>query len=124
MMSADRDALICDLAETYGILNMMAVPVGTLATLAVGLRADSRIKMKLAGKRVSDRDLMLAAAVDRLAMLVWLNSEEGRKGINRPGSLVKAMTGEKEKPDNQVQAFDSPVDFELEWVRITGVGHG
>lgn len=122
-MVTDRDALVCDLAETYGILDMEGVPVGTLATLAAGLRADSRIKMKLSGQKVPQRDLMLAAAVDRLAMLVWLNSEDGRKGINRPGSLVKAMTGEADKP-SEVRGFDSPVDFELEWAKITGVGHG
>ena len=43
MMAVNRDALICDLAETYGILDCQALPALLLATLSCGLRADSRI---------------------------------------------------------------------------------
>ena len=41
MMAADEDALACDIAETYGIYDMRALPAGRLAVLAVGLREDS-----------------------------------------------------------------------------------
>lgn len=43
MISIDRDALLCDLAETYHIYSMRGLPARTLAVLAFGLRADSRI---------------------------------------------------------------------------------
>lgn len=49
MLSADRDALICDMAETYHIYDVRALPVKMLATLACGLRDDSRIKLKITG---------------------------------------------------------------------------
>ena len=125
MIAADRDALVCDLAETYGIYDFRALPVTVLATLAVGLRDDSRIKMHLSGQKVRRSELLLAGALDRLSTLVWMQSEDGRKGVNRPASLVKELTGGKqEKTGNDVRAFASPVDFELEWARITGVGHG
>ncbi|MBQ4177615.1 MAG: hypothetical protein II640_09125, partial [Lachnospiraceae bacterium] len=60
MINADEDALICDLAETYGIFDMESLPVKLVATLAMGLRGDSRIKMKISGAVLSRRDLILS----------------------------------------------------------------
>lgn len=125
MIAADRDALVCDMAQTYGILDIQALPVPLLATLAVGLRGDSRIKMRLSGATVPQTELMLAAAVDRLSMLLWAKTEDGRNGINRPRSLVQILSGEKQADTGEhPRSFDSPVDFEAEWTRITGVSHG
>lgn len=123
MMSADRDALVCDLAETYGIFDFRALPVSLLATLAVGLRDDSRIKMRLSGAKATRSELLLAGAVDRLSMLLWAQSEDGRNGVNRPQSVFVAIQGEA-KPESPVQAFDTADAFEAEWARITGVSHG
>lgn len=47
MLSVDRDAVICDMAETYGILTMHTLPARLAATLAAGLHADSRIMLRL-----------------------------------------------------------------------------
>ena len=123
MLAADKDALVCDLAETYGIFDYRAVPVKLLATLASGLREDSRIKMRLSGSRVPRRDLLLAAAVDRLSLLVWGMSEDAQRGTNRPKSLVAAFMEETED-SGDVEAFDSAEDFEAAWAKITGVRHG
>lgn len=122
MLSADKDALICDLAETYGIFDYRALPARTLATLAVGLRDDSRIKMHLIGAKIPRKDLLLAAIVDRLSLLVWFNTEDGRNGVNRPPSVLGAIFG-NESADN-VEAFETADAFEAEWARITGVTHG
>lgn len=43
MILTDEDALICDFAETYNVLDYRALPLRTAATLASGLRADARI---------------------------------------------------------------------------------
>ena len=123
MLKADREALVCDLAETYGIFDYRAVPVKLLATLASGLREDSRIKMRLSGGKVPRRDLLLAAAVDRLSLLVWSMSEDAKHGTNRPKSLVAAFMDETED-SGDVEAFDSAEDFEAAWEKITGVRHG
>ena len=123
MMAQDRDALLCDLAETYGIFDLQALPATTLAALAVGLRDDSRIKMKLCGDKIPRQELLLAAMVDRLSLLVWMRSEDGRNGVNQPASLVKRFTADAE-PEAQTVGFVSPVEFEAEWARITGVSHG
>lgn len=122
-MAADADALLCDLAETYGIFDYRALPVQTLATLAAGLRDDSRIKMRLSGVKVAKNEMLLAAAVDRLSLLVWMQTEDGRQNRNRPKSIFAVLCGE-EKQNSDVTAFDSAEDFETEWQRITGCSHG
>lgn len=48
MVAEDEHALICDLAETYGIYDYHKLPARTVAILATGLREDSRIFMKKA----------------------------------------------------------------------------
>lgn len=123
MLKEDRDALLCDLAETYGVFDLCALPVHTLAVLAAGLRDDSRIKTRLSGTRVPRKDLLLAAAVDRLSLLVWSMSEDAKRGTNRPKSLVAALMGEAED-SSDMMTFDSPDDFEAAWVATTGVSYG
>ena len=123
MLSEDKDALICDLAETYGIYDYRALPASRLATLAVGLREDSRIKMRLMGVKAPKTDLLLAAMVDRLSMLLWMNSEDGKNGTNRPPSILSVILG-TEQEDKAVEAFESDQDFEAAWTQITGVAHG
>lgn len=125
MLSADRDALSCDLAETYGILDDTVLPVRKLAMLAAGLRDDSRIKMKLSGRTATMSDMLLAAAVDRLSILVWQNSEDGRKGENRPASILSVLLGEGQEDGSDIQTFETGEDFQKEWLRrVTEVENG
>ena len=70
MISTDEDALICDLAETYHIYNYKSLPVFTVATLASGLRDDSRIKLKMNKQLVSNTDLLLSVIADRLGLII------------------------------------------------------
>lgn len=123
MLREDKAALICDLAETYGILDYRGLPVQLLATLASGLREDSRIKTSLSGTKATRGEILLAAAVDRLSIMVWSMTENGRKGIDQPKSVLDAMLGEAGKTGETV-AFATAEDFEAEWERITGVKHG
>lgn len=124
MICADREALTCDLAETYGIFDLRALPVSTLATLAVGLREDSRIKRKLLGNQITMTEMLLAAVFDKLSILAWLWSKDGQTGDNRPESLLSALMGESEERSGAAQAFETGEEFEAEWRSITGVGHG
>lgn len=123
MLSADREALLCDLAETYGIFDLASLPVPTVAMLAAGLRDDSRIKTSLSGCRVPRRDLLLAAAVDRLSLLVWGMSEDAKHGTNRPKSLVAAFMGENDN-GSDMMTFATPEDFDAAWAAATGVYYG
>lgn len=123
MIAHDRDALVCDLAETYGIFDMRALPATLLAALSSGLRENSRIKMKMAGITLTLPEMLLAAIADRLATQNWLMSEDGANGVNRPKSILMTLLG-TDGANSGVMTFDSPEDFEAEWLRRTGVSHG
>ena len=81
--------------------------------------------MQLAGISVDPRIQMLAAAVDRLGLLVWAQTKDAQKGRNRPKSLLDELT---KAPDRQVVAFDTAEEFNVYRNRIIkeGVtdGHG
>lgn len=109
MLETDEEALICDLAETYHVLNYKALPVKTVALFASGLRDSARIKMKISGQAAEDKTVLLAAAVDRLTMLLWAGSEDGQKNRNRPKMIVPQLLGEEEK---ETLTFDSIESFE------------
>lgn len=110
MIATDEDALICDLAETYQIFNYRGLPVQTVAVLSVGLRADSRIKMKLAKQKINFRETMLTATVDLLRDIEWLLSSDGTKGINRPESLLNAIYNLDKKKNTET--FNDAESFE------------
>ena len=107
--------MICDLAETYGILNYKELSPSLVATLVVGLKDGSRLKMKLNSLRFDNITILLAGIIDRLSSLVWLNSIDGQKGINKPKSILSAMIGED---NNDVMSFNSVEEFESERKRI------
>ena len=124
MLAADRDALICDLAETYHILDMTALPVPLLATLAAGLRGDSRIRLAMAGETAATGELLQAAMLDRLTTLCWMQTRDGAHGRPRPPSVVDVHSG-KDKPtktNNPPEAFATPADFERARARILAKG--
>lgn len=120
MVREDETALICDLAETYGVLDWRALPLRTAAALSAGLRDNSRIKLKLAGLNADQDTLLLAAAVDRLSLLVWAKTKDAEKGLNRPTSIFDRLTGQEEKKKDEINAYDSAEAFTAAWERATG----
>lgn len=83
------------MAETYGIYDMGSLPLDTVAILASGLGVDSRIGRKISGAKVPLNTLLLAHIADRLGLLVWQNTKDGRKNRNRPQSFVDMINTEK-----------------------------
>lgn len=122
MIATDEDALICDLAETYHLFGWRSVPVRLAATLACGLRDDSRIKMRMSGSRVSIDTMLRAVMADRLSFLAWAQTEDGRKGRKKPPSFVEMLTKKEEQKEPDVVVFDSPDDFEAARQRIFSGG--
>lgn len=118
MIASSEDALVCDMAETYGVFDYRALPVPLLATLAAGLRDTSRSRMLLSGVGAAPDTLLLAAAADWLATLVWMQSEDGRKCRNRPNPVLAALMGKKPQPGGEVIAFDTAEEYEAERARI------
>ena len=116
MLALDKNAVICDLAETYHIFNYRQLPPKLLATLVVGLRDDSRIKMKLEDSKASLDRILLISILDHLKMLLWLNSNDGAKGTNKPKPLLNSFLDIKEKKD--IRVFRTSEEFEKERQRI------
>ena len=112
MIRLDRDALLCDLAETYHIYDPKALPVQTVALLACGLREDSRIKQKINGTHVPVNTLLLAHIVDRLGILIWQRTKDGQHGRNKPESIAEQLLNTGKRNLNKVDAFESPEEFE------------
>ncbi len=113
MITTDETALICDLAETYGIFDYEQLPANTVAAFSVGLRQDSRIKMSMSGQKLPFDTILLAGLVDRLSILIWQNTKDGQKGSNKPTSLVETLTTEPK--EREEVAFESGEDFEKTW---------
>lgn len=107
MIRTDEDALICDFAETYHIYDYRGLPLQLAATLAIGLRDNARIKMRMGEIKAAPDILMLAAIVDQLNILIWSKTKDGEKGRNRPKSILENFT-----KDNAETAFLSGEDFE------------
>lgn len=117
MLSIDEDAVICDLAETYGILNYRQLPVSLVSTLACGLREESRIKRKMSGTEAAGVDrILLAMIVDGVNTLAWMQTKDGEKGRNRPKSITKEILNVEKNED--IQSFASAEEFEAERQRI------
>ena len=66
ILANDKQLLICDLAETYGILDYRKVPVRMLGTFTAGLGINSRISMKNNGVTAPFEVIMLAQTFDLL----------------------------------------------------------
>jgi hypothetical protein len=110
MIKTDKDALECDLAETYHIYNMKELPASRVALFATGLRANSRIMLKLNNSSYPTEALLLAACLDRLSLLLWSKTKDAEHGKNRPASVYDVMTGQSK--EKEILTFASGEEFE------------
>ena len=115
MIATDEDALICDFAESYHIYDMRQFPVVYIATLAKGLRHDSRIMMAVNGLKVDLNTLLLAHIADNTAINTWFKTKDAQYGNNRPPSMIKTLT----RKDSEIaREFVDGDDFIEEWRRL------
>ena len=116
MIRKTPDELTCDMAETYGVFDIHRLPARLAATLAVGLRDDSRAKRKLSNTPVTDEIILLAHIADCVRWLRWMNTKDAQDGGDPPELLINYYLGiEPEKN----RGFETPEDFKAEWQRIT-----
>ena len=118
MISRHEDDLICDMAEVYHIYDMRALPLRTLAVLACGLSADSRVNKSKNKVKLSLGDTLLCLIADKLSQLVWLQTKDGVKGTNRPESILGKLNDEKPKVEEY--GYATPAEFEAARKRIIG----
>lgn len=117
MIFLDEEALICDFAETYHILNYKELPPTLAGVLACGLRDDSRIKLKMTDMKITLEDMLLAMIADKLEFQMHQYAKaHGAKNIGEPESILKKIQGEK-KNGSSIESFDSADDFERAWRR-------
>ena len=119
MISLDEGALMCDLAETYGIYDYRSLPVQTVATFCVGLGENSRIKRKIRGDTVPTDTLLLSMIYDNISrVLVALGV------IDEPKYISEVLLGTNEKPGKQ-RTFTDAESYEEERRRIIeGIRNG
>ena len=103
MIRTDPDALTCDFAEVYRVLDWRALPMRLAGTLAAGLGDDSRIRQALAGAKAPLSTILLATAVDTLQLIAW---SVGGDGIARPTPITPRLLGEDENDYNGMDADD------------------
>ena len=118
MINVNKNALICDLAETYHIFDFKSLPCRMVGILSCGLRENSRIKMILSGEEITLENTLLAGIYDNTKMLTWLNSTDGADGVNRPDSILKSLMNIKE--DSEILRFETKEEFWEAWNSITG----
>ena len=111
MIRLDEDALICDFAETYHVFDIYALPATLAATLAVGLRDDSRIKMSMADRKGSVNTILLAGITDRLSIL--LSGDKAKL-------IAKNFIKEEQQPS---YGFESAEEFDAAWASL-GANNG
>lgn len=107
MYELDKEALLCDLAETYNIYDFESLPLTKIAIFAKGLREDSRIRMKMSQSRFNVKESLLAGILDRLTLILYSKTKDAEKGKNYP----KLLLDETEKKE-ELQGFTSSEDFE------------
>lgn len=122
MIATNEDALICDLAETYHIYDYRSLPLQRVAIFCIGLRDDSRIKKIISGNEHTIDTLLLAKAVDYLALLFWSKTKDAESGNNRPASILEQLLDNYEEMERDVMSFESTEDFETARLRILEEG--
>lgn len=109
MLAHHKSELICDLAEYYHIYDHRRVPCRLLGTLAVGLRAESRIGMIREGIKASPETIMLVRLHD---ILMREFSAKGKE----PEPLLKQFVIENK--ESAVRTFRNGDAFMRKWADI------
>lgn len=111
MIQADEDALICDLAEVYNIYDYKQLPASKVAAFSLGLKENSRIKMKMSNTKIEFETILLAGMFDKVSLLLYSKTKDAEKGINRPESVVEMLMG-KHKQESNMLVFRSGKEFD------------
>lgn len=107
-----EDDFVCDMAETYGILNYKELSPMLVATLCCGLPDESRTKKRISKQKYSLTEMLMFLLIDGVNILIWQRSKDGSKGRNKPESLYQKMLGIDKKAKDELEAFTSVDDFE------------
>lgn len=108
------------MAEVYGVADWRALPLRVAAALAAGLPADSRIFRQLHGIRDYPSVLMMGEIIDLLRILVWQNTENGKKGRNFPQRMVDFLLTPVQESKASHRGFATTQEFDEAYRRFIG----
>ena len=110
MAALAPDELVCDMAETYHVLDWRALGLPLAATLAGGLRETSRTCMALNHAPITTDTLLLGAMADSLQLLVWSKTKDAQHGRTRPAPVLDTLLGTARR--RKVTGFATAAEFE------------
>ena len=99
MLKAHKDDLICDLAETYNIYDYTVFLPRYIATLAAGLKDDSRTVQAVTGTNTDLTGVLLAQIATMLSGFFH----------EKPIDYMEIISGEKQ--EKELVGYDSPEEF-------------
>lgn len=120
MLAVDRDALICDMAETYRIYDIYAFRPKQVAVFASGLGPDSRIRLKLAGISPRSTQELLAHIADNLAILRYRFTAQS--GDDLPTLFTDLIQDNQPEKSGAVESYQDGNAFSEAWKRLTKGG--
>lgn len=105
--------MICDLAETYHILNYRELSPYLVAVLVLGLKDDSRVKKKLSDSKLSIEQMLLSMLVDNMNFLAWTKTKDAKRGGRfKQKSVLKTLQGEYQKAKDELMSFKTIEEYE------------
>lgn len=112
MINECEDKLICDFAETYHILNYKELSPALAATLLIGLRDDSRVKMHLSGSKVTLDQALLAIISDCLRFIAWTKTRDAKKGRRYKNKQIYDALVREDNKDDELMRFETVEEYE------------
>ena len=104
--------MICDLAETYHILNYRELSPQLVATLVLGLNDNSRVRRHFSKTKVTLEQILMAIMADNLQFIAWSKTKDAQHKKNKPKSILKKLLDMDETPKEELEAFETPEEFE------------
>lgn len=104
--------MICDLAETYHVLDYKGLSPYKVAVLCFGLRDNSRVKMKMSGAKLTVEQMLMAIMADSLQFLSWTKTKDAQHGRYKQKSILKTLMGEYDKQKDDLISFSSIEEYE------------
>ena len=116
MRALHEDALICDFAEYYNVLDINALDIRMAAVLACGLPTGSRIIKELRGDQPDPELIYKYAVLDAIRDVEWaIWQTHSRKKLKRPERLVNKLLNKNSENYQEVRGFRTPEEFEAAW---------
>jgi len=111
--------LICDMAETYHIYDYKGLSPNKVAILLLGLRDNSRVKMKVSNTKITIDQMIMAIIADNLQFLSWTKTKDAKHGRYKQKSILKTLNGEYEKEKDDLISFKTVEEYEEYMMQFT-----